>query len=416
MPSNQETNRSTKVTLWIAGILALLLLAIALRFLTRERVAVRVGPVAYAPIIKTTSTNGKVLPVEDFQAHAQAPGVVQAIYVALGDKVRPGELLIRMDDADARARLASALTTLTAARNAQADIAHGGTQDERNTNSADLTRTRLQLEQDQNALASLQKLASTGAASQAEVAAARQRILADQNSLNAVQQHATNRFASNDLSGAQARIADAEAAVAAAKAALANVNIHSPLAGSIYSLPVAQYDYVTAGEDLIYIADLNRVHVTAYFDEPEIGNLAVGQPVKIVWEAKPGKVWHGHIVTAPTTVITYGTRNVGECIINVDDARGELLPNTNVTVTVTTAQKLRVLTAPREAVHTDSNQQSFVFRVLNGKLIRTPVQVGIYNQNSEEIVSGLSEGDAVVLTPATAGQDLIDGMSVTVVP
>lgn len=416
MPSLPETNRSTKVSLWIAGIVALILVFGAVRFLTRERVAVRVGQVVFAPVIKTTSTNGKVEPVEDFQAHAQAPGVVQAIYVHLGDTVRPGELLIRMDDADARSRLATAQASLTAARNTEADLSHGGTQDERNTNAADLTRTQLQLQQDQTNLASLEKLVETGAASQAEIVSARQRIQADQNSIKAVQQHATNRYAPGDLSGAAARIADAEAAVAAAQAAVSNVNIRSPLAGSVYSLPVAQYDYVTAGEDLIYVADLRRVHVTAYFDEPEIGNLAVGQPVSIIWEAKPRSVWHGHIAIAPTTVITYGTRNVGECIINVDDANGELLPNTNVTVTVTTARKPHVLTIPREAVHTDPNQQSYVFRVVKGKLVRTPVVVGIYNQNSEEITSGLSEGETVVLTPATASQDLTDGMDVTVAP
>ena len=414
MPSLPETNRSTKTILWVSGIVALLLLFMAIRYLTRERVAVRVGKVTYGSIIKTTSTNGKVEPVEDFQAHAQAPGVVKAIYVNVGDTVRPGQLLIRMDDADARSRLATATATLTAARNAQSDIAHGGTQDERNTNTADLNRTQLQLQQDQNTLASLEKLALTGAASQAEITAARQRIQTDQNSVNAVQQHSTNRYAASDLAAGQSRIADAQAAVAAAQAAVNNVNIHSPLAGSVYSLPVAQYDYVTAGEDLIYVADLNRVHVTAYFDEPEIGNLAAGQPVSIVWEAKRGKVWHGHITVAPTTVITYGTRNVGECIIDVDDASGDLLPNTNVTVTVTVTQKLHVLTVPREAVHTDSNQKSYVFRVVNGKLVSTPVSVGIYNLTSEEITSGLSEGDSVVLTPATASQDLTDGLDVTV--
>jgi HlyD family secretion protein len=400
--------------LWISVIVVFLAVFFAVRYLTRPRVAVRTGEAAYGNIIKTTSTNGKVEPIDDFQAHAQAPGIVKEIYVDVGDKVKPGELLMKMDDADARARLATAEASLAAARATLNDLAHGGTQDERNGNSADLTRNRLQLQQDQNALASLQKLAQTGAASQSEINAARQRVDADQNAVNAVTLHANDRYSADDMATAKSRVADAQAAVAAADSAVANVMIRSPLAGSVYSLPVAKYDSVAAGEDLIYVADLNKVHVTAYFDEPEIGNLAVGQPVTIVWEAKPGKVWHGHIAIAPTTVITYGTRNVGECIINVDDAREDLLPNTNVTVTVTTAQKIHVLTIPREAVHTGADQQSYVFRVVGGRLVRTPVQVGIYNLISEEITSGLSAGDSVVLTPATSGQDLVDGMDVTV--
>src|SRR6185312_4108062 len=135
-----------------------------------------------------------------------------------------------------------------------------------------------------------------------------------------------------------------------------------------YSVPVSAYDFVPAGEDLLDLADLNKIQVRAYFDEPEIGKLAVGQAVKIEWAAKPLQVWHGHISIAPTTVITYGTRNVGECLITVDDARGDLLPNTNVTVTVTTSQRFNVLSVPREALHTEG-VSDFVYRVVDGKLV-----------------------------------------------
>lgn len=413
MASIPETNRSTKVVLWVSGIAALLLLLFAIRYLTRERLAVRVATVSYQDIVKTSSTNGKVEPIDDFQAHAQASGVVEQIYVTLGEKVKPGQLLLRMDDADARSRLATAESNLENARISQTDIAHGGTQDERNTNSSQLASARLQLQQDQASLTSLEKLAQTGAASPAEIAAAKHRIAADQNSIVSIEQHSTHRYAQTDLAGAQARVKDAQAAVAAAENAVSSVIIRSPLAGSVYSIPVAQYDYVPAGDDLIYVADLTHLRVTAYFDEPEIGNLAVGQPVAIVWEAKPGKVWHGHISVAPTTIITYGTRNVGECLIDVDDAKGDLLPNTNVTVTVTTAEKKHVLSVPREAVHTVGSQ-SYVFRVEGGRLVQTPVQVGLFNLVRAEIRSGLSEGDVVAISSVGVNRDLTNGMSISV--
>src|SRR6202012_5159576 len=103
--------------------------------------------------------------------------------------------------------------------------------------------------------------------------------------------------------------------------AYANVDMRAPFSGTVYSVPVADYDFVQGGEALMNMADLNRIQVRAYFDEPEIGKLSTGQQVKIVWEAKPGMVWHGHIARAPSTIIAYGTRNVGECIITVDDAK-----------------------------------------------------------------------------------------------
>jgi HlyD family secretion protein len=234
----------------------------------------------------------------------------------------------------------------------------------------------------------------------------------DDSNLQSIEKHSTQRYDDADRARARAAVDDAQAAVAAAQSAVAGDDIRTPIAGTVYNIPVSRYDYVPAGDnnDLIYVADLNRLQVTAYFDEPEVGNLADGQPVKITWEAKPSKVWHGHITTAPTTIITYGTRNVGECFISVDDPTSDLLPNTNVTVTVTTAQRLQVLSVPREAVHTDS-AGSFVYRVINNKLVRTPVQVGIYNLTREEILSGLSEGDTVALN-ATTNRDLSNGLQV----
>jgi HlyD family secretion protein len=211
----------------------------------------------------------------------------------------------------------------------------------------------------------------------------------------------------------QAQLNDARAAVAAAESSYAGANIRSPLSGTVYSIPVSQYDFVTAGEDLMDVADLNRIQVRAYFDEPEIGKLAVGQAVKIVWDAKPNQTWHGHISRAPSTVITYGTRNVGECIITVDDAQGDLLPNTNVTVTVTTSQRFNVLSVPREALHTEG-ASDFVYRVVQGKLIRTPVKIGAFNLTRVEIMSGLTEKDTVALN-ATSNRDLSNGLAVKIV-
>jgi len=203
------------------------------------------------------------------------------------------------------------------------------------------------------------------------------------------------------------------AGVAAAQSSYDTADVRSKINGTVYYLPVAQYDYVSAGDDLIYVADLNHMRITAYFDEPDIGNLAAGQPVTITWEAKPGKTWHGHITQAPTTVISYLTRFVGECYITVDDANGDLKPNANVNVTVTTAQHLHVLSVPREAMRFDGSQP-YVFRIVDNKLVRTPIKIsgGIVNLNQVEIVGGLSEGDTVALN-ATTNRDLTNGLEVT---
>jgi HlyD family secretion protein len=256
-----------------------------------------------------------------------------------------------------------------------------------------------------------QKLVQQGADSPAEVAELQNRLQIDDANIATIQQHSTHRYGQADTARSEAELADARAAVIAAQSSYETAAVRSKIAGTVYYLPVSQYDYVEVGNDLIYVADLSRLRVTAYFDEPDIGNLAAGQPVTITWEAKPGTTWHGHISLAPTTVISYEQRFVGECVITVDDANGVLEPNANVVVTVTAAQHPHVLSVPHEAVHQDAAGY-YVYRIIDGKLVHTSVQTGIMNLKQDEIVSGLSEGDTVALN-ATVNRELSDGLKVS---
>ncbi len=141
-----------------------------------------------------------------------------------------------------------------------------------------------------------------------------------------------------------------------------NLQCMRRIAGTIYSLNVNATEFAEQGKLLLQMADLHQERVRAYFDEPEIGKLAVGQPILIKWDAKPGKVWHGHIERTPITVITYGTRNVGEVLIHIDDVDGQLLPETNVTVTVTTSSQANALSIPREALRSE-NGKTYVYKI-----------------------------------------------------
>jgi HlyD family secretion protein len=407
-----ETRRLNPVLLWVIFLAVILFAVIVAHFFSHDLVEVRAAAVNHQNMSNWVSTNGKVEPIDEFPVYAHAPGVVAKIYVEVGQKVKVGELLIKMDDSDAAARLATANSTLQNAQAGLHDLTQGGTQEERNTLAGDLARAQLQQQQAANDLAALKQLQQKGAASPSEVAAAEQRLQSANSTMKSLQTRSTDRYSDTDRNRSEAQLADAEATVAAAQNSYANDNIRSKVAGTVYSIPVSPYDFVPAGENLMDVADLNRIQVRAYFDEPTIGVLAVGQAVKINWDAKPNQIWHGHISRAPTTVITYGTRNVGECIITVDDARGDLLPNTNVVVTVTTSQRFNVLSVPREALHTDAGD--YVYRVLNGKLLRTPVQVGVVNLTRAEITSGLTEKDTVALS-ATSNRELSNGLAVKIV-
>jgi HlyD family secretion protein len=169
-------------------------------------------------------------------------------------------------------------------------------------------------------------------------------------------------------------------------------------------------DFVEQGKLILQLADLKQMRVRAYPDEPEIGSLAVGQSALIKWDAKPGQVWKGHIERVPITVTQYGTRNVGEVLIAVDGDPDGLLPDTNVTVTVTTSSESNALSIPREALHVE-NGKPFVFRMIKEELKRTPVTYGTMNLNQVAILSGLSPGDWVA-TGSISGQPLQEGVPI----
>ena len=407
-----EQSRATPVILWIVGLAVLFAVVFAVRRLTSETVVVRVAAASYQTISSTVATNGKVEPVDEFQAHAPQPGVIQQILVQVGQHVQPGTLLLKMDDADARKQLASALTSVASAQATLSDLQKGGTTEERGRFNTDIAAAKADQQQAQSTLDADKILQQKGAVSAGEVAAAQQKLDTATMVLHNAQARTSGRYSPADVSSAEARLAEGKAAIAAARLSLAQVDIRSPLAGTVYAIPFSQYDFVPSGsDDLLDVADLNHIQVRAYFDEPDIGKLAAGQPVKIVWDAKPNMTWHGHIEHAPTTVTSYNTRSVGECLITVDDARGDLLPNTNVTVTVTETQRNNVLSVPREALRNDM-AGNFVYRIVDGRLIRTPIEVGVYNLTSVEILSGLSAKEQVVLGPAISGKDLLNGLQV----
>ena len=412
MPTLQ-TSRSRPIVLLAIALIFASLVLIAFYLFSRDIVEVRVSEVSRQNLISPVSTNGKVEPIDPFFAHASAPGIVERLFVDAGQQVKAGQLLVIMRNPDASARVASASTALTTAQLNAKQVQQGGTQDERLAMASDIDRARIQQQQAQHDLEALRQLQQKGSASAAEVTAAQQRLDSANASLASLEHRSANRFSPAENDRAQAQIAEAQAALNAAQSVYADSNIRSPISGTVYSLPVSEFDFVQAGEDLLDVADLSRMRVRAYFDEPDIGKLAPGQPVRITWEAKPNQSWKGHIDRVPTTVITYGTRNVGEALITVEDAHGDLLPNTNVTVTVTTQQRFNVLSIPREALHSEGTTD-FVFRVIDKKLVRTPVKVGITNNIRAEIISGLTEKDIVALN-ATSNRDLSNGLTVKTV-
>ena len=106
--------------------------------INRRRVVtpVRAEKVVRQEIASVISTNGKIEPVNSFEAHAPAPATVDKVLVAEGDHVKAGQLLVKLDDAEARSQAAHALAQLRSAEAALSGIKAGGTQEELLTSRA----------------------------------------------------------------------------------------------------------------------------------------------------------------------------------------------------------------------------------------------------------------------------------------
>lgn len=305
----------------------------------------------------------------------------------------------------ARANLIAAETSL---RNAQ----QNGSPDERIGDHEDLVRAQVERNAAASAMETLEKLEKQGSVSEAEVLAGSQRLKIADAALQALRQRIPHRYSPEDLERLKETVRADEDSLAAERISWANAHVSTPISGTVYIIPVAPFDFVPAGGDLMHVADLNHLEVQAKFYEPDIGKLQVGEPVTVQWEGAPGKSWSGHVISRPMAVDRSGPLTTGLCVIALTSHVNDLPVNSSVSVIVQSQKHAHVLTIPRQALH-GSGPGAFVYRVVGGRLRKTPVKTGLLNAMQIEISSGLNEREKVVLR-AVGESSLRNGLRVEV--
>ncbi len=411
--AEERRKRISSSVLWIAAAIALVFIFFGVRRMTREKLPLRVAEAQVQDLIKPSSTNGRVEPQLTFEAHAPEASIVKDVLIHVGDRVHAGQLLVTLDDSNARAKLAAATAALRAAQAGYQTVEGGGSHQEQLALASNIAKAQIDCDQAARDLDAVQKLAAKGAAAPSEVVQAQTRLQIAQASLHSLEEQKKKPFAQVELTRAQSSVEEAEAARAAATQVIEQSNVHAPFAGTVFSLPVTRFSYIEPGAEILQLADLSKLQVHAYFDEPEIGDLQLNNPVTIVWDAKPNLKFHGHIIRLPSSVIDYGTRRVGEVLISIDDSNGVLLPNISVVVTVVTQEVRHALTVPREALHIEGGRD-YVYVVTGDTLRRAPVSVGALNLTSVQILSGLKEHTVVALG-TTNGAPISEGVPIRIV-
>jgi HlyD family secretion protein len=407
---NTTVSKATWFLLSIAGIAVLIFVAAARPGRDRP-VTVGIVHPSRQDLNSWTTGNGKIEPIDARIIQSQLTTRIESVNVTEGRTVRAGEPLLVLDATDARSELARMREQLLEANQDKKMGLAGGSPDDIAQVESDLQKINAELTSLHQQQEQLGRLYSQQAATRFEIdqnrialekADAEKRML-DQKR-NAISERSTNQAERASLKADEAR-----ESIQSLEGKINSARVVAPIAGTIYSLSAKTGTFVHVGDPLAELADLRQVRVRAFIDEPELGSLREGQPVEITWGALPGKVWLGVVDQLPKAIVTRGSRNVGEVLCSVDNRGAELLPNTNVDVRIRTAERKNALTVPRAAVHSEGSKR-YVFTVVNDRLRKQEVAVGISDPNIYQVLDGITERNAIAVQ---ADADLREGQLVT---
>jgi HlyD family secretion protein len=378
-------------------------------------------------LVSSISSNGKVEPISPYVMRAQLDTFVEKVLVSEGHNVKKGQLLVELDVKEATAQLAATRSRLLKAQDDLRAARAGGRADATAKVAGDLANAQAQRDRRQKNHDALLHLIEKQAATQDELAANDLELAkaqAEVTRLTAVKQE-FDRAVKLETDRTALQVEQIQNEAAALEEKVRQGRITAPADGTLYALgrdaasrPLKAGDYVKVGDLLAEMADLHKVRVRAFIDEPELGMVEENEPVKITWDALPSKTWSGKTEMIPKQVVPRGTRSVGELLCSVSNDKLELLPNINVNVRINSRERIGVLSVPRGAVEAEGGRR-YVFVVKMNQLgvgrstlEKREIHVGIADASNYEVVSGLQEGELVALP---GDVDLRDGMDVIVV-
>lgn len=222
-----------------------------------------------------------------------------------------------------------------------------------------------------------------------------------------------------ELDDAQYNYDTAESKLAEAESNLSETVIVSPMDGVVIGEPVTDGTMAVQGNSnptvIMRIADLSKKQILAKVDETDIGSVRVGQKATFTVDAYNGKTFTATVSKISQTDLdnswntsssTSSSSSSSAAVIyysvtlDVDDPEGLLMPSMTARVEIETANKDNALAVPLSALKTDSNGSYVVIVKKDGTTENRYVETGIYSDDNVEIVSGLSEGEAVSVAMA----------------
>ena len=338
--------------------------------------------------------SGRVRVVTRIQVSAQTPGRVLTVPVKEGQQVVPGQLLVQIDDSEAKAAVAQARAALA---QAQARLDQIGKVTAVVSTEAS-RQSATQLARAEADLARATELAASGAIATADLDQARRAVEIARAQKTAADAERTAAGAGGVSSTiAVAAVAENRARLAAALTQLAQTRLTAAQDGVVLVRAVEPGDTVQPGTTLLEIVARGDTQLVIEPDERNLAWIRLGQQAQVSADAYPQEVFPAVVdYIAPAIDPQRGSIEVR---LRVPDAPGFLRPGMTVSVDLTVAAKREVVTIPTEAIR-DAAAAPWVAVVVDGRVHRQPITLGIRGEGATEVAAGLDAGTEVVVEAA----------------
>jgi HlyD family secretion protein len=378
-------------TRWMLAAAAAALVLIALAVVRQRGSPVQVTPVVRTSIVQSITATGRLNAPARMDVGSDVSATVLEVRVREGDTVRAGQLLVRLQDGEARAAVQQAQGALQEAR---------GRAVQQTTVTAPVATQAVV--QAQSAFATAQRefqrsqeLVAQGFFSQQKLDDARRALDTARSALESARvQAGANQANGIEPQLAASRTAQAQAALEAAQARLARLQITSPVDAVVLSRMVEPGGLAQPGKALLSLAAQGAPRIDAAVDEKHLRLLTLGMPAKALADAFVGQAFDAKLsYIAPLVDAQRGTVDVRLAVLAPP---AFLKPDMTVSVELIGAAHKDALVLPSVAVRDADKPAPWVLVAQDGTAVRVPVELGLRGVGSIEIVKGLAQGDLAI--------------------
>lgn len=358
----------------------------------------RIARVQRGDVTRSVVATGKIQPITKVEVKSKASGIVEKLFVDINNRVHKGQELAELDQQESLAQVEAQRAQLAAAEANVATCQANIEQDRVNAAAPDLPMYRATLDRN----LAMQK---DGIVSRQTLDDANRDYLAALNKRDAAK--AQIGVDTAKLRQARAQVQQNQASLKQLEEQLSYTTIVAPMDGVILSRDVEIGDAVSSilvlGSTATLVmteGDINQVYVQGKVDEADIAHVYMGQPARIKVESFRDRVFHGKVTKIAPLGVEKDNVTTFEVRVSIDNPGGELKANMTANAEILLDEHKGVLSVPENAVVYDNQKNSFVDvpdRNQKDGMRKVSVKVGLSNGSATEIVSGLKEGDQVVL-------------------